>query len=116
MLKKKDIKNIIVMSLTSFVLLMTPNIGSTATVFIGGVDDNFVGGTDPASPSAALTARINDGFGTTTDFDGLSHNQNVAHTFSNLPSQIVAGILELRVRGGTHPGVDTDGLIISFVD
>ena len=83
----------------------------TAATITAGVDDNFAGGIDPATPSAELSALV----GITVGFDGAPHNEQVAHTFSELPT-ITAAILELRIKGGFNPGVDTDGIFISFID
>ena len=85
-----------------------------ADTITAGVDDNFGGGTDPAFPSADFAASINNV--PTANFDGTPHNLSVAHTFAGLPSGIVSGTLEFRVRGGRNPGVDTDLIVLSFVD
>ena len=83
----------------------------TAATITAGVDDNFSGGVDPATPSAELSALV----GVTVGFDGVPHNEQVAHTFSELPT-ITSATLELRVEGGVDPGVFNDGIFISFID
>ena len=85
---------------------------SEAATIIAGVDDNFSGGIDPAAPSAELSALLGDA---TVGFDGVPHNEQVAHTFTGLPT-ITSATLELRIKGGVNPGVDTDGIFISFVN
>jgi len=95
-------------------------LGTSSTCFAfttlqGGLDDGFAPGTDPAAPSFDLNSIILS-YHAPSPFDGLPHNSSVAHTFSGLPSNILGGFLEFRVRGGISPGVDTDGIILSFVD
>ena len=101
--------------LVSFLMLASEVVAAPIT-FQAGLNDSFAAGPDPAFPSTELVTKINDFGATTTNFDGLPHNQSVAHTFVGLPTDLVAGSLEFRVRGGTPPGVDTDGIAISFVD
>lgn len=86
--------------------------------FTAGVDDAFALPTEAATPSADLAALL----GTTHAFDaiagidGAEVDRPVAHTFLNLPQQITAATLELRVRGGDSTNVADDGLVLSMVD
>ena len=100
------------------VVLCLPAGAITSIEFQAGLADDFAGGPDPATPSAALAAIIaSDGFGSTAEFDAVPTNQQIAHTFDGLPSGITAATLEVRVRAEAGSfGVENDGLIISFVD
>lgn len=100
----------------SLLIAMMLSPGVYSQTITAGADDNFGGGADLASPSADLIRVIENFPAVTTNFDGLPHNQQVAHTFSGLPAGIVSGTLAFRVRGGFEPGVDGDGIIVSFVD
>ena len=103
-------------------VLFLPCSGSAAPiVFLAGLDDGFAGGVELASPSPEYQTSLSNyiiGAGGTpvfVGFDGLPHNAQVAHTFTGLPSAIIAATLELRVRGGVPPGVESDGLVLSFI-
>lgn len=96
-----------------------PAAAGTAT-FQAGVFDAFALPAETASPSAEIAALT-----PTQDFDliagvnGGTINTNVVHTFTGLPAAIVGGTLELRVRGGDPSGiggVETDGIVLLFVD
>jgi hypothetical protein len=84
----------------------------TNRITVGGVSDDFTG-PEPASPSAALVARLA-AAGTTNlrDFDdGCAHDRFFAHTFSNLPGCISEAHLTIRLRAcGSVPNNDTLGL------
>ncbi|HXV13136.1 MAG TPA: FlgD immunoglobulin-like domain containing protein [Candidatus Krumholzibacteria bacterium] len=104
--------------LLSFVIASTAPPGFAADIVItAGVDDNFALPADPASPSAALLAlpMTFQNFDLIAGVNGLA-DRNVAHTFTGLPANIQGASLELRVRAGNDAGVNTDGLLISFVD
>ncbi len=102
--------------ITSTLIILISGSVVNATTITAGIDDNFSGGSDPASPSADLIALFNTVPTVTTDFDGLPHNQQVAHTFSGLPNDIISATLEMRVHGGSGIGIDTDGIFITFAD
>lgn len=94
-------------------------LGGTANgaTYLAGFEDGFAaGGADLAYPSAELSAIINDGWGGLKDFDEYTKDTQTAHTFTGLPSSITGATLEMRVRASTQIGVDTDGIILSFVD
>lgn len=97
-------------------LILSPAATASVIVYTGGLVDGFSGGTDPAFPSPELDNLLTASYGGTVPFDFISHDTQVAHTFTGLPNNITGGTLEFRVRGGPNPGVDTDGLAISFVD
>ncbi len=82
-----------------------------AMTVTAGIDDSFGGGADLASPSPALAASLGVPL---IDFDIAGQNTSVAHTFTDLPSILVAGTLRFRVRG-TANGANTDGIALSFV-
>lgn len=118
-----DLKKTVLLSTVALALNITGNTyGQVTTVIPAGLDDNFVGPPDPAEPSSTLLAVLPP-FGGVQDFDmthnlnGGSPNTNVAHTFTNLPTNIIRAVLTTRVRASNWPtGVDTDGLILSFVE
>jgi hypothetical protein len=101
------------------------------TTILAGTDDSFAPPADPASPSPDVV-RVTGEFGakglTLEDFDltrglnGGALNRHVAHTFVDLPPNIVAATLEARVRSsipcGTGPcgGVADDGIRLGFTD
>lgn len=96
-------------------------LGQTQT-FQGGLIDGFALPADIASPSPQLVSSYHALAGSSfQDFDlipnvnGGSIDRPIPHTFTGLPSSIIAATLELRVRGG-NADVSTDGIILSFVD
>jgi hypothetical protein len=93
-----------------------PSLAAEVVITAGQVD-NFAPPADPASPSGALKALplSFQNFDLIAGVNGLSDRQ-VAHTFAGLPPGIDGAILQLRVRAGNDAGVNTDGLLISFVD
>ncbi len=98
-----------------FIILISGSVVN-ATTITAGIDDNFSGGPDPASPSADLIALFSTVPTFTMNFDESQVNRQVPHTFIGLPNDIISATLEMRVRGGSFPGVDTDGLFITFAD
>jgi hypothetical protein len=96
----------------------TPPALAAEVVLTAGQVDSFVLPADPASPSAVLlTLGLNfQNFDLVAGFNGGLPDRQVAHTFANLPPGIDAATLQLRIRAGNDAGVDTDGLLISFVD
>jgi hypothetical protein len=108
-----------VLALTFISLILSTQVAADMMTFEAGLDDSFGLGSDPlAAPSSELITIITTDYpgATTASFDGQPHNKQIAHTFVGLPEQILGGTLEFRVRGGSNPGVDSDGIIISFVD
>ncbi len=87
-------------------------------VITAGIVDEFAAPADPASPSAAMLAlpMLYQNFDLTAGINGGFADRQVAHTFTGLPSNIVAATLQLRVRAGNIAGVTSDGVLISFVD
>lgn len=67
-------------------------------VYLAGEEDNFEGPADVASPSTMLSATFENHpfsgiqeFDQTDDLNGGSYNKAIAHTFNNLPPEIVRG-------------------------
>ncbi|HFE37861.1 MAG TPA: hypothetical protein ENK06_05505 [Gammaproteobacteria bacterium] len=86
----------------AFLIIVTSFLqASEAATITAGVDDNFSGGIDPAAPSAELNTLLG---GATAGFDSVPHNEQVAHTFTGLPT-ITSATLELRIKGGVNPGL-----------
>ncbi len=100
---------------TLTMLVYTSNNTSAATI-TAGLDDNFGGGVEPAFPSSELVALSLDFPVSLVGFDVLPNNQDVSHTFSGLPQNIVSANLELRVRATSNSRPDTDGIFITFAD
>jgi hypothetical protein len=81
---------------------------------MAGIDDNFALPTDPASPSPTSVQMIG---GLGKDFDETTVNLDVGHTFSGLPSNIIAATLEFHVRAGFNAGGEqTDAFQLYFSD
>lgn len=114
-LYKLVLKMLGVLGITCNFFIFAPMANAALITLTGGVEDGFTGGTDIASPSAELDAILS-AFGGTVPFDFVSHDTQVAHTFTGLSNDIIGATLEFRVRGGFGSGINTDGLIISFVD
>ena len=87
-------------------------------VITAGVVDEFAAPADPASPSAALLAlgMLYQNFDLSAGINGGFADRQVAHTFTGLPANITGATLQLRVRAGNNAGVNSDGVLISFVD
>ena len=106
-----------VFCLTVFLLFTaffpSAGMGEVITLQAGNVDA-FAAPADPASPSSAL-ADWYGGSSSRIDFDVFLKNRAVLHTFTNLPSNIVAGTLEFHVKalGEGHPDTDAVGLLFA---
>ncbi len=72
---------------------------ATSATFEAGNNDNFTGTSEPTSPSADLQVVLSQYASGTRDFDELMSNRVFGHTFTGLPSGIVAATLELHLRG-----------------
>lgn len=82
--------------------VLADNCVTNTQTFEAGIEDNFTNGTEPASPSPALSAFLANYPHGTRNFDDLSNDKVFGHTFSNLPDNIVAATLEMAVRAGTE--------------
>ena len=111
LVKEKIMKHLF--RVTSALIFLAFVSTGNATVIIAGIDDNFGGSIETASPSVDLMALLPSA---AVGFDGLPHNQQVAHTFTGLPSDIISASIEFRVKGGFNPGVGTDGIFITFAN
>lgn len=98
------------MTLALAFTLLSPSV--SAITVTAGLVDNFLGGPDPANPSPELATLLI----TTANFDELNSDANVGHTFADLPGNIVSATLEIHLKANNVPGVETDGIFISFVD
>ncbi len=101
--------------ISTLIILISGSVVNAMTI-TAGIDDNFSGGSEPASPSADLITLFNTVPTFTIDFDESQINRQVPHTFTGLPNDIISATLEMRVRGGSFAGVDTDGIYITFAD
>lgn len=72
---------------------------ATSATFEAGNNDNFTGTSEPTSPSADLQVVLSQYASGTRDFDELMSNRVFGHTFTALPTGIVAATLELHLRG-----------------
>jgi hypothetical protein len=81
------------------------------TDLAAGIDDNFALPSEPASPSAELLKFLAD---RPPVFDQASSDFRFGHTFTGIPSGVMAAelTLHLRARGGNS---DNDGLALDFV-
>ncbi len=85
---------------TSTVSVLLNTVTTTYTsIWTGGTSDNFGGGPDPATPSVLLAGYV----GTLTgaplaDFDDLTSNRFLAHTFKQFPACVIGAQLEVRAR------------------
>jgi len=89
-------------------------------VISGGSDDYFVLPTEDAVPGPDLARVFSELSIATQEFDvtpGIngSGDLQVAHTLFDLAG-VTAARLQFRIRGGAWPGVENDGVILSFVD
>lgn len=76
-------------------------------VYEAGRVDNYTAPIDPASPRPALKTFLANLGGTPADFDDYSGNNHFIHTFGNLPSNIIAAKLEIKMAAtGSSPGND----------
>jgi hypothetical protein len=93
---------------------------ATAVTYIVGQADAFASPVEPLSPSPELDAVLVP-YGGTNDLDqtlGINDGQGnaqVAHTFTNLPPQILGARLRVSLRAGIGE-TETDGIFLSFVD
>lgn len=91
-----------------------------AGVMTAGVEDDFAGGTEPASPNPFLVAaspnvRFFGDFDQTAGLNGGSSESPISHMFTFQPG-IVSGTLELSVLAGQNGGTVTDAILLSFAD
>ena len=83
------------------------------TEYVAGIDDVFTLPTEPAFPSTELVTAYPPG--PWRRFDQIVANRRFGHTFSGLPSGIVAAELEFRVRA--HSDIPTnDRLVLEFLN
>jgi len=83
------------------------------TVFVAGVDDNFntSNGAELSSPSVDLQAFLSQYQGGTQDFDVLGNDRVFGHTFTGLPTGIIAATMEIHLRAlSGKPSNDGIGL------
>lgn len=86
-----------------------------------GIADDFALPTDPAAPRTALAEHF---IGTDPNnpreplraFDETQPNATLAHTFADLPVDIVAARLEVRVRSATAQQAETDALALQWMN
>lgn len=96
--------------------------------FLAGVDDNFAGGTDPASPSSGLQQHIPTppSWQGWKDFDENVYDSVLGHTFTNVvpaPGTIKEAYFELRVKPNSSAGgwpyaiesIKNDSINLSFI-
>jgi hypothetical protein len=92
----------------------------SAVTYIVGQPDGFAAPVEPLSPSPELEAVLVP-YGGTNQLDqtlGINDGQGnaqVAHTFTNLPPQILGATLQVALRAGIGE-TETDGIFLSFVD
>ncbi|MGL4398831.1 MAG: PEP-CTERM sorting domain-containing protein [Luteolibacter sp.] len=103
------------------VLAVFITLPAAAQVSVAGLEDQFAGPGDPASPSDHLRRVLDlrggvQNFDMTAGLNGGTANTFVAHTFSTLPTGIVSATLEVSVRASSANGIETDGIFLSFVD
>ncbi len=87
-----------------------------------GSKDAFATPADPASPSSALVdvfavlqgSRL--GEARAIDFDVFLRNRGVVHAFTDLPSNIVAGTLEVCVRATGESSPHNDSVNLLFIE
>lgn len=99
-----------------FVCFPASGMGSIVTLQAGN-QDGFAGPADPVSPSNALRAayRARHGQGVIS-FDVFTPNRGVAHTFVDLPTNIVDATLEFRLKGMNDINTPNDFMTLLFVD
>ena len=82
-------------------------------VYEAGRVDDYVQPVDPASPRPALKTFLTNLGGTPADFDDYSGNNHFIHTFGNLPSNIIAATLEIKMAAA-GPISSNDALHLDF--
>jgi hypothetical protein len=89
------LRTLAVATAVAFLIALSAADARAETVVLAGQDDNFGGGTDPTSPSDVLESLLTPNL---QDFDATGFNLRTAHTFANLPGNIVSATVEGRVR------------------
>lgn len=101
------------------VLVLAAAPANAITIQVGEADD-FAAPIDLADPSSEIQAVLIP-YGGTNHLDqtlGINDGQGnaqVAHTFENLPPNIVGAFLEVKLKAGIGQ-TETDGIFLSFVD
>jgi hypothetical protein len=87
---------------------------STLNTVVAGINDNAAQPTEPATPSALLSAFLQTTYGVTTTkgFDDSSDNRWLAHSFTTLPANIRAAALEFRATASTGASNDAVNLFV----